>query len=91
MTNVVGIYGNSPIAAAQPQPELIAFIERLLDVAKSGHLQHLAAVWIDKTGFVGDGYAPGAAPEDLIPLIGGMEVAKFSMLSKLNLVATDNS
>lgn len=80
--NVINIHGGEPpISAGIPQPALISFLEELLAHARSGFVQHVAAVWIDKTGFVGDGHAPGCNNYDLIPLIGGLEVCKHTLLS----------
>lgn len=79
--NVISLDGGGPPkAAAVPRPDLIAFLEDMLAQAKSGHLQQVAAVFMDHTGFVGDGHSPVVERHELIPIIGGLEVCKHTLL-----------
>ena len=50
MGEVVGIKGEKPALAGEPNAELIGVVENLLERAKSGQLQSLVA-----TGFCSDG------------------------------------
>jgi hypothetical protein len=83
MAEVVDLAGRQSKKAAVPNAELIAFLTELLDSAKTGHLQQVAAVWVDHTGVPGDGYSPGGHELELYPIIAGLEVCKATLLSSI--------
>lgn len=80
--NVVGIGGKTS-KGVTPIPQCVALLKDLLAKAEAGHLRQIAFVWIDETGYILDGYAPGAPPHELIPIVGGLELCKATLLSQM--------
>lgn len=80
MADVVDLAGRPSKKSAQPNAELIGFLTELLARATDGRIQQVAAVWASHDGTVGDGYSPGGHPDELYPIIGGLEVLKATLL-----------
>lgn len=83
MADVVDLGGKSSKKGAQPNSELINFLKMLLLHAESGQIQHVAAVWMHADGVLGDGYSPGGRPDELVPIIGQIEVCKATLLASM--------
>lgn len=81
--NVIGIGGRATTKARAAVPQVVSMCEMLLERAKSGDLRQLAFVYVDGTGRPTDGYGPGGPPEELIPIIGGLELCKATLLSQM--------
>lgn len=80
MTNVVGLHGNTP-KAAEPQPDVIAMLERLLEGAKAGDVQLCAVAWVQSDGTCMDAYTPGGVTfHEIMPLISSLELLKHTLL-----------
>mgnify|MGYP007011825765 CR=1 FL=1 len=80
MTKVVSLTGNVSALAQEPQPQVIEALEKLLDEAKSGRIQHIAAVYTDGAAMPMDIYAGTGEPDHVLRLVGSMELCKHTML-----------
>lgn len=83
MADVVGIDGRKTTKSLEPRAEVVSLLKDLLARAEDGSLRQIAVVFIDQTGRAMDGYAPGAAPDEMIPIIGGLELCKATLLSQM--------
>ena len=83
MADVVDISGRPSKKAAQPNQAVIARLKELLEHAESGQIQQIAPVWMHADGVMGDGYAPGGFPDELVPIIGQLEVLKATLLASM--------
>lgn len=80
MADIIDMAGAKSKKAGEPNAELITFLTGLLDLAKDGQIQQVAAIWVAPDGVVGDGYSPGGHPDELYGIIGGLEVCKATLL-----------
>jgi hypothetical protein len=87
MSKVVGIDGRTSVKAREPSRLIISALTELLERAKAGDIRQIAFVYVDATGRPTDQYVPyeepGALPEELIPIIGGLELCKATLLSQM--------
>src|SRR5262249_9513867 len=81
--NVGDMGGRGTTQSPPPPPQCIELIKMLLERAESGDLRQIAVVWVDGTGRPTDAYAPGAEASELIPIIGGLELCKATLLSQM--------
>lgn len=82
MAEVVGIKGNTT-KGNEPVPAVVAALKDLLEKAEAGNVRQLAAVYIDVTGLPIDLYTPGGPPDDLVPVICGLEMCKATLLKQM--------
>jgi hypothetical protein len=84
MTNVIAITGDIPMQAAQPNQQVIDFLEDLLDWAKEGRVQAIATAWLEADGTPMDAYMPsGATFAQVMPLIGSLDLCKHTLLMNM--------
>ncbi len=57
-----GVADSSLPAGVQPDPDVIAFCEDLLDRARAGAIQAIAVTLVKPGGYVADGWQRGAGP-----------------------------
>lgn len=75
---VVGLFsGEPPCRVGEPAKDLIERLEWLLEAARSGELQCLAGVSIDRFGVVSQEFS--GTNDDADKLIGGLEVCKLTI------------
>lgn len=79
---VVGLFsGEPPCCAGQPVADLIERLEWLLEAARSGELQCLAGVSVDRFGVISVEFA--GSSDDADKLIGGLERCKHTIFAGL--------
>jgi hypothetical protein len=61
--NVRPIFGGKFAAASEPVPQVVAFIERLLERAKAGDVRAIAVAYIRSNGHPADGWDRDADPD----------------------------
>jgi hypothetical protein len=83
VSKIIGLHGDATTKGREPIPAVVEVLEQLLERARTGDLRQLAFVYVDGTGRPTDGYVPGAPPEELIPIIGGLELCKATLLSQM--------
>lgn len=82
MADVVGISGKTT-KGNQPVAPVVEALKRLLAMAEAGNLRQLAVVYIDVTGRPTDLYTPGGPPDELVPVICGLEMCKATLVSQM--------
>lgn len=83
MGDVIGLTGEVAACAGQPNEEVIKLLEDVLEQARAGNVQHIAMVYLDQNGTPSDAYAPGGASYELIPLVGGLEICKATLVQQM--------
>jgi hypothetical protein len=80
---VVGLHGNTTKQTV-PNAAVVTVLKDLLARAEAGGIQQIAFVIVDGvTGLPIDGYAPGGHPDELHPIIAGLELCKATLLSQM--------
>lgn len=79
MSNVIGIGGKETAAAMLPNKSVIECVQNLLDEAKAGRMQHIAAVFGDGVHPPTDCYAGTGEVAHVMMIIGGLEVCKMTL------------
>jgi hypothetical protein len=80
MSNVVTMSGKTPAVAQEPNAKIIAALEQMLQEAKDGRIQQLAAIYSDGAAPPSDLYVGSGEPVHAMALIGGLELCKHTML-----------
>lgn len=79
MSKVVGLTGGVSASAMQPNKDVIECCEKLLDEAKAGRMQHIAAVFGDGTHPPADCYAGSGEVAHVMMIIGGLVVCQMTL------------
>ena len=80
MSKVVSLAGTPSSASMEPNKPIIDALVSMLQEARDGRIQHLAAVYTDGRGPPCDLYIGTGEPEQAMMLVGGMEMCKHTML-----------
>lgn len=70
VTNIIGLFGKNPnLTHGEPDPELIEYLEELLERARSGNLRAIAVAQVTSERSLGSGWKGGCDTHDMIAAI----------------------
>lgn len=80
---VVTLDGKHAAVGGEPNPNVIATLEEMLQHAKDGRIQHLVAVFGDGVAPPNDLYVGSGEAAHVMSLIGGIDLCKHTLLTDL--------
>lgn len=89
MSNVVNMGGKQASSAMLPNVKVIEALQQLLDDAKSGQVQHIIAIASDGRSMPFDMYVGSGEQEQVMMLVGSMELCKHTMLAHMHHESAD--
>jgi len=82
---VVSIFGGDHgVAPGSPDPQIIAFLERILARAKAGEIRAIALTYVKPNGRPSEGWHFGAIPDDIFVLHSGAACMVDNLTRTLN-------
>lgn len=80
MSKVIRMTGHVADVAGEPNKEVIEAVERMLDEARHGKIQHIICITSDGKHPPQDFYAGSGEPTQVMTMVGIMELCKHTIL-----------